>query len=84
MVTPCWLKIVPEWLNKGAALTKVMRECGIRPEEAAAFGNGENDLGMLKSVTHSYAMGNAFDSRYWNKSPCTPPEHGGRRGKNNL
>ena len=57
MVTPCWLKIVPEWLNKGAALTKVMRECGIRPEEAAAFGNGENDLGMLKSVTHGYAMG---------------------------
>ena len=62
MVTPCWLKIVPEWLNKGAALTKVMRECGIRPEEAAAFGDGENDLGMLKSVTHGYAMGNAFDS----------------------
>lgn len=57
MVTPCWLKIVPEWLNKGAALTKVMRECGIRPEEAAAFGDGENDLGMLKSVTHGYAMG---------------------------
>lgn len=57
MVTPCWLKIVPEWLNKGAALTKVMRECGIRPEETAAFGNGENDLGMLKSVTHGYAMG---------------------------
>ena len=62
MVTPCWLKIFPEWLNKGAALTKVMRECGIRPEEAAAFGDGENDLGMLKSVTHGYAMGNAFDS----------------------
>ena len=57
MVTPCWLKIVPEWLNKGAALTKVMRECGIRPEEAVAFGDGENDLGMLKSVTHGYAMG---------------------------
>ena len=57
MVTPCWLKIVPEWLNKGAALTKVMRECGIRPEEAAAFGDGKNDLGMLKSVTHGYAMG---------------------------
>lgn len=34
-----------------------MRECGIRPEEAAAFGDGENDLGMLKSVTHGYAMG---------------------------
>ena len=30
---------------------------GIRPEEAAAFGDGENDLGMLKSVTHGYAMG---------------------------
>ena len=45
MVTPCWLKIVPEWLNKGAALTKVMRECGIRPEEAAYFA-GDMMAGM--------------------------------------
>ncbi len=40
-----------------------MRECGIRPEEAAAFGDGENDLGMLKSVTHGYAMGSKNQPR---------------------
>ena len=62
LVTPCWVEVVPDWLNKGTALQKIMQQCGIRPEEAVAFGDGENDLGMLKSVTHGYAMSNAFPS----------------------
>ena len=41
---------------KGGELVRKFRR------KAAAFGDGENDLGMLKSVTHGYAMGNAFDS----------------------
>ena len=62
LVTPCWVEVVPDWLNKGTALQKIIQQCGILPEQAAAFGDGENDLGMLKSVTHGYAMGNAFDT----------------------
>lgn len=62
LVTPCWVEVVPDWLNKGTALQKIMQQCGIHPDEAAAFGDGENDLGMLKSVTHGYAMSNAFPS----------------------
>lgn len=62
LVTPCWVEVVPDWLNKGTALQKIMRQCGILPDEAVAFGDGENDLGMLKSVTHGYAMSNAFPS----------------------
>lgn len=62
LVTSCWVEVVPDWLNKGTALQKIMQQCGILPEEAAAFGDGENDIGMLKSVTHGYAMGNAFAS----------------------
>lgn len=62
LVTPCWVEVVPDWLNKGTALQKIMQQSGIRPDEAAAFGDGENDLGMLKSVTHGYAMSNAFPS----------------------
>ena len=62
LVTPCWVEVVPDWLNKGTALQKIMQQCGIKPDEAAAFGDGENDLGMLKSVTHGYAMSNAFPS----------------------
>lgn len=62
LVTPCWVEIVPDWLNKGSALQTIMQQCGILPEEAAAFGDGENDIKMLKSVTHGYAMSNAFPS----------------------
>ena len=62
LVTPCWVEVVPDWLNKETALRKIMQQCGIHPDEAVAFGDGENDLGMLKSVTHGYAMSNAFSS----------------------
>ena len=62
LVTPCWVEIVPDWLNKESALQTIMQQCGILPEEAAAFGDGENDIKMLKSVTHGYAMSNAFPS----------------------
>lgn len=35
---------------------------GISTEEAAAFGDGENDVGMLKTVKYGFAMGNAPES----------------------
>lgn len=35
---------------------------GIPAEEAAAFGDGENDVGMLRAVKYGFAMGNASKS----------------------
>ena len=62
LVTPCWLEIMPRTTNKGAALREIMRRCDLLPEEVAAFGDGENDIEMLKSALHGYAMKNAFPS----------------------
>ena len=34
---------------------------GLLPDECMAFGDNFNDIQMLESVTHSYAMQNAVD-----------------------
>lgn len=60
MVTPSWMEVIPADVDKGAALQKIMHRCGVTPSEAAAFGDGENDLGMLRAVEYGYAMKNAF------------------------
>ncbi|WP_302326591.1 Cof-type HAD-IIB family hydrolase [Enterocloster lavalensis] len=62
LVKPTWLEIFPAEINKGGALGQIMEETGIQPDEVLAFGDGENDIGMLKSVTFGFAMGNAFPS----------------------
>ena len=41
--------------------TRFMAENGILPEELMAFGDGENDIGMLQLAGVGIAMGNAPD-----------------------
>lgn len=60
LVKPTWLEIYPAEISKGAALKQIMAETGIQPDEVLAFGDGENDIGMLQSVAYGFAMGNAF------------------------
>lgn len=64
--TPGLLEILPAAVSKGAALRRVLRQCRIDPNDAAAFGNGENDGEMLRAVGHSYARRGAL--------PLTPDE----------
>lgn len=45
--------------GKRTAVQRYLEETGIRPEEAIAFGDGENDIGMLQLVGIGVAMGNA-------------------------
>lgn len=45
-----WLDMMPLKVNKGSALTKVLDQLGIEPEECMAIGDNENDLEMLKLV----------------------------------
>ncbi len=54
-----WMDFMPHGVNKGAALTHLIEELGIKPEECMAFGDQWNDLEMLKMVGVSYAMKNA-------------------------
>ena len=46
-------------VNKGNALTNVLKKLNISSKEAMAFGDSYNDLEMLRSVRHSYAMSDA-------------------------
>lgn len=45
--------------HKASGLKRLVQRWGISPEQCAAFGDGGNDIEMLRYCGHSYAMGNA-------------------------
>ena len=45
--------------HKASGLKRLAARWGITPEQCAAFGDGGNDIEMLRYCAHSYAMGNA-------------------------
>jgi Cof subfamily protein (haloacid dehalogenase superfamily) len=45
--------------HKASGLKRLVKRWGIFPEQCAAFGDGGNDIEMLKYCGHSYAMANA-------------------------
>ena len=47
--------------TKGAALLGLCRALGIDPGETLAFGDGLNDISMLRSAGRGVAMGNAWE-----------------------
>ena len=59
---PNWLEIIPTGVSKGEALKRIMEETGIQTSEVAVFGDGENDIDMIKTAGYGFAMGNAFPS----------------------
>lgn len=58
---PCILDILNRKVSKGHALQLVMERLAIQPQEAMAFGDGDNDVSMFRVVGHSVAMGNASE-----------------------
>ena len=48
LVAPC--------ANKGNAAIKLMEKLGISPDEAVAFGDGDNDQELLAAVGHPYRI----------------------------
>jgi hydroxymethylpyrimidine pyrophosphatase-like HAD family hydrolase len=56
---PKWVDVVANGADKGSALKRIQERFNILPEETAAFGDNENDIGMLKLAGHSYAVENA-------------------------
>ena len=63
-ITAWWdraVDIIPAGGSKGVAVEKVLEHYHIDRSEAVAFGDGNNDLEMLKAVGHGIAMGNASD-----------------------
>lgn len=55
-----WLDVYKKGVNKGTAVKKLQEYFGILPEETMAFGDQQNDIEMLKTAYHSYAIGNAL------------------------
>lgn len=61
-VTAWWpeaVDIIPLDGGKGNSVKKILEYYQIEKEEAMAFGDGNNDLDMLREVGHAVAMGNA-------------------------
>ena len=58
--TESWLEIMPKGITKGNALMALADKLHIEKDEILAFGDGENDIEMIQSVTYGIAMGNAL------------------------
>lgn len=54
-----WVDFMRSDVTKGTAMAFLQREFGIEPEHCMAFGDYLNDLELMKSCFHSYAMANA-------------------------
>ena len=53
--------ITDKGVNKGLAINKLQELLNIKHEETMVFGDYLNDLEMMESAYHSYAMENAHD-----------------------
>jgi Cof subfamily protein (haloacid dehalogenase superfamily) len=59
--SPLFTDVVPKGSNKSVGIDKLLDSYGITPQETMAFGDGGNDMAMLKHVGLGVAMGNADD-----------------------
>lgn len=57
---PYIIEVVAEGVDKSAALAFFSAKYGIKPENIATFGDGENDVGMFQASGYSVAMGNGM------------------------
>lgn len=56
---PGGVDVIAKGGGKRTAVRKYMEENGLAPEETIAFGDGENDMGMLQQSGIGVALGNA-------------------------
>ncbi|OGP61134.1 MAG: hypothetical protein A2V67_09100 [Deltaproteobacteria bacterium RBG_13_61_14] len=56
---PDYLEILPAGVSKGSALLSICRRLDILPQEVIAFGDGPNDLEMLRYAGLGVAVANA-------------------------
>lgn len=58
---PLFTDVIAKGTSKAAGIDKVMEYYGLQLSEAMSFGDGGNDIPMLKHTPISVAMGNAID-----------------------
>ncbi len=54
-----YLEVMAPGVGKAQGIRIMCEDYGISTDEAAVFGDGENDIGMLQAVRYGIAMGNA-------------------------
>ena len=59
--SPRWMESMAKGISKGNSLISLANELNIELDEILVFGDGENDLSMLRVVKHSIAMENAME-----------------------
>ena len=57
-----WLDMVAKGINKGVAINEIQNLLNIDYKETMVFGDYLNDLEMMSSAYHSYAMANTHDT----------------------
>lgn len=57
-----WCDFNPKGISKGTAVENTLKSLGLTKDNAAAFGDADNDISMLQAVTHSVAMINGNDN----------------------
>lgn len=70
---PHYLEIAPEGVNKGESLAFLAGHLGLSRDEVMAFGDGQNDVPMLKFAGYGYAMANACPEALACTSRIAPP-----------
>ena len=68
-----YIEFVANGVDKGVALEALAREMGIDSEETAAFGDAQNDIGMLKWAGHGYWMKNGHEDARSAANHIAPP-----------
>lgn len=61
-VNSSWLEISHHGISKGTALQEIQKMENLKPEDCAAFGDGENDIPMLDACGVRVAMKNGMRS----------------------
>lgn len=57
-----WVDFMDASVDKGNALRVIQQYLGVAKAETMAFGDNDNDIGLLKAAGESYAVENARDS----------------------
>ena len=58
---PLFTDVVPQGSSKAVGIDKIIEHYGISLDETMAFGDGGNDMAMLRHAGIGVAMGNAGD-----------------------
>ena len=65
---PHYIEVMPEGVDKGASMARLAALLGLKPEEVMCFGDGQNDVPMLRFAGRGYAMANGCEEA----RACTP------------